>query len=261
MISMNLVWDDTVAFIRRERALLVPLALATLLIGDIAVSLAGNGMQPGKVDPGATILFLAAALWSLLGQLAIIALVLHPGRSVGEALAHGAARLGKVVLIALLIGFGAVLVMVPFVAGLAASGIDPSSPESMARLPGWASLLMLAIIGVLLWLGVRLAMLNALIVDRNPGVMTAFRTAFEMTHGIVSRLALVFGVYLIVLVTLSSAVRFVLGSVFAVVGAALGSPFVGDVLTAIGTGLVTTALSALAAVFIAMLYRRVTIGT
>ncbi|MFM9976877.1 MAG: hypothetical protein ACKVOP_02365 [Sphingomonadaceae bacterium] len=261
MLSMNLVWDDTVAFIRRERALLWPLALATIFIGDIAVALAGGGVQPGKVALGAALLFIVAALWSMLGQLAIIALVLHPGRSVGEALRHGAARLGKVVLIALLIGLVAAVTMMPFLAGLVANGIDPAKPESMAQLPGWASLVMLVYLGGLLWIGVRLAMLNALIVDRNPGVLVAIRQAFGLTRGIVSRLALVFGVYLIVLVTMSSAVRFVLGSVFALLGAALGAPFVGEVLTAIGTGLVTTALSAVAAIFLAVLYRRVTSGT
>lgn len=261
MISMNQVWDDAVAFIKRERALIVPLALATLLVGDVLVTLAGTSRNAETPDLGSTIVMLIGAFWSLVGQMAIIALVLSPGMSVGEALTRGASRIGKVLLIGLVVGLGSLVVVVPFLSLLMANGINPSEPGSLQRLPGWASLIALILVAVLIWVSVRLLLLNALIVDRNPGVFAALRTAFGLTRGIASRLAVVFLVYLLVIATLGGAVKFVLGSMFALLGAAMGSPFAGAVLTALGTGVITAALSATAAIFLATLYRRVISGT
>ena len=39
MISMNQIWDDSIAFIRRESALLVPLALATIYVADVVAGI------------------------------------------------------------------------------------------------------------------------------------------------------------------------------------------------------------------------------
>ena len=253
---MNQVWDDSVSFVRRESALLIPLALATLYVGDVVAGLATGSTGSDEPRPLAAIAIFAAAIWSIVGQLSIVSLVLKPGQSVGEALGHGMARLGKVVLVALLIGLCIFVALMPVAVAAVMSGANPQNPDSLRNLPGWVSLLMVAILGALLWLGVRLSLMNALIVDRNPGVIASLKGGFALTRGIAARLFLVVLLYVVVLAVLSSAVRFVAGTLFALVGNALGSPFAGSVLTLLVSGIVTTAMSLIAIVFLAMLYKR-----
>ena len=257
MISMNQIWDDSIAFIRRESALLVPLALATIYVADVVAGLAQTLAKPNDPNPLIAIAIIAAALWSIIGQLSIVSLVLKPGQSVGEALSHGLARLGKVILIALLVGLVVSVALLPVAVAAVASGADPAKPETLQNLPGWISLLVLVVLGGIIWLGVRLALMNALIVDRNPGVIDAVKSGFALTQGITARLLLVALLYGVVLLVVSSAVRFVAGSVFELLGKAVESPFSGAVMTALVSGVVGTAMSLIATVFLATLYKHV----
>ena len=255
MISMTQTWDRAFAFLRREAALLVPLALATIYLGDVVTGLAtefATGQSPSGL---ATVAIVAISLWSIVGQLAVVALVLEPGRSVGEALMHGGRRLGKVILCALPPGLIFACAAVALASVATAYGFDVRKPETAQALPGWVALLSLAGVGVFVWLAIRLALMNALIVDRNPSVIAALTQAFAITRGIGARLFLIAAIYGVVVIVVGSAVQFVAGSLFALVGAATGSPFAGTVLTALVAGLVTAALSLTATVFLATLYK------
>ena len=257
MISMNQIWDDSIAFIRREAALLIPLALATLYVGDVAANLATGFATPEKQNLLTTFVVLAAAIWSIVGQLAIISLVLNPGRSVAESLLNGSARLGKIILVALVLGIVAALAVSPIGAIAMTYGANPDVPASFQALPGWLNLLMLVILAGVVWLGVRLALMNALIVDRNPGVLDSLKGGFALTKGITARLFLIALLYGLMVLVLGSAVKFVAGSLFALIGSGLGSPFAGSVMTALVSGIINAGLSLIATVFLAILYRRV----
>lgn len=258
---MNQVWDESVAFVRRESALLIPLALATTYIGGVVASLAQGFSAPGKPNLVAVSVALAALLWSTAGQLSIISLVLRPGLSVGEAIGHGLSRLGKVVLIGLLLVLIATVALLPVGFAAIASGVNPANPESLKNVPGWVSILMLAVLGVMFWVGVRLALMTSLVVDRNPGVIEALKGGFALTRGIAAQLVLMFLLYVVMVLVLGSAVQFVAGTLFELLGRALESPFAATVMTTLVIGLVSTALSLIATVFLAMLYRRVSNGT
>lgn len=255
-ISINQVWEDSVAFIRREIGLLLPLVLATLLVGDVILSLASAVMVPGGQNGIPLLAGLIGALWSIVGQLAIMALVLKGGTSVGEALRLGMQRLGKVMLAGIALGIVLTLVMVPLLVALVASGYKPATPGSLADLPPWASIYLVAFFALTIWLGARLCVLNPLLVDRNPPLFGAIRQAFSMTAGVGARLVGVILIYVVMLLVLGNAVRFVLGSLFSLIGG-----FLAEVLMALASGLVTTALALVAAVFVAMLYRRLSTGT
>jgi hypothetical protein len=257
MISMNQVWDDSVAYIRRESALLVPLALATIYFGGVVASLAQGGTTPDKPNILASIIALVGLIWSTVGQLAVMSLVLRPAQSVGEALQHGLARLGKVVLVGLLLILMISVALLPIGAVALASGLDPKNPQTLQNVPGWVSLLLLVLIAGFGWLSVRLSLMSALIVDRNPGVIEALKGGFALTRGIAARLILVAILYFAMVLILGSAVQFVAGSIFELLGRALGSPFAGAVMTTLVLGLISTALSLVATVFLATLYRRV----
>ena len=200
---------------------------------------------------------LAGTIWSIVGQLSIVSLVLSAGQSVGEALGHGAARLGKVLLIALMLGVVVALALTPIAVVAIANGANPAVPETLQRLPSWLSLVVLAVVGMLIWLGIRLSLMNALIVDRNPGVLDALKQGFKLTQGIAARLSLVIVLYALVLLVLGSAVKFVAGSLFSLIGSAVGSDFAGAVMTALVAAIVNSALALIATVFLAILYRAV----
>lgn len=260
MTLINQAWEDATAFLKRESSLLVPLALATIWVGDVVGTLARASQPKGEPSAIATFLTLAATLWLILGQLSIMALAMRPGSSVGEALRIGGTRLGKVLLTALLVGAGFVVALLPAAAGLVASGFNPEAPETLRNMPPWVAAYLALLSVVAIWLGARLLMLNPLIVDRNPGVIDAIKHGFALSRGLVWQIVLVLIVYVVVTAILTGAVTSVAGSLFALVGGALGSPFLGTVLTALASGLAGTALSMVAAVYVAMLYRRVSTG-
>lgn len=258
MLPVQAIWDDTVAFLRAEAALLIPLALATLLIGDVVATLAQPGMRAGEGI--ANLLTLAALLLGLIGQLAIIALVLRPGSSVGEALALAIRRVPRILVIGLIGALVAALVIAPPLFALRDTGFDLQLSETYQNLPAWALLYLTVSVVLAIWLGIRLSTLNALVVDRAPDVIAALRRAFAMTRGHMLRLLGVFALYVALLWVVSSVVRFVFGSVFGVVGQGLGSEFSGNVLTALATGVVTATFSTIATVFLALVYRSLSKG-
>jgi hypothetical protein len=260
MVSINIVWEDTVAFCRRESALLVPLALATSLVGDVVNSLVTPvaGAQP---NPLLSLVTFAAVVWTIIGQMATMALVLRPGSSVGEALALAARRLPTLIGAALLVGIAVTIVLIPAIIGFMQSGVDLNKQESYALLPAWISLYGLVFAGFAIWLSLRLSVLNPFVVDSQQGIIASLKAAFAMTRGVVSRLILVAFLYFLTTLVLTSVVKFVLGTAFELLGRGIGSPFVAVVLTALATGTVSAALSTIAAVFLAMLYRRISTGT
>lgn len=258
---MNVVWEDTVAFLRREAGLVIPLALATSLVGDVVNTLANPAVAPGTPpNPLLSMVTFAAILWTIIGQLAIMTLALRPGSSVGEALAHAVRRLPTLIGAALLVGIGATLLLMPAIVGFMQSGVNPNVPATFTLLPGWVSFYILVFACFAIWLSLRLSTLNSLIVDKQIRIIAALKTAFAMTRGVIARLILAALVYFIVTIVLTTVVRFVLGSVFTLVGRAIDSPFVGTALTALATGVAAAGLSTVAAIFLTMLYRRLSSG-
>jgi hypothetical protein len=260
MVSMNVVWEDTVAFLRREAGLVVPLALATLLVGDVVNSLVSPVVMGVRPNALFSLLTFAALLWTIIGQMALIALVLRPGSSVGEALSLAVRRLPTLLGAAFLIGLAGMLVATPALFASVQSGVNPNIPATYTKLPGWVSLYFIVFACLAVWISLRLSTLYSLIVDKQPGVFASLKTAFTMTRGVIARLILAATVYFITMMILTTVVRFVLGSAFELLGRAVDSPFVAVALTALAIGTVSAALSTFAAVFLAMLYRRINTG-
>jgi len=260
MISMSAIWDETVAYVRTEFALLVPLALATLLVGNVVFELARQTLPPDGSNPAAVMAMILAALWSVTGQLAVVALILRPGSSVGEGLALAGKRLIYVIGIGMLILAGTVLLLAPVVYAVATSGFDPKAPETIALVPTWVSFYILPALAILVWLTVRLALINPLIVDRAPGFVETLQRGFTLTRGIAWRLLAMLLLYALVAFLISTVASFIFGSVFVLIGKAAGSEFLGTALTALLDGAVSSALTLLATVFTTILYIRISTG-
>jgi membrane-anchored glycerophosphoryl diester phosphodiesterase (GDPDase) len=257
MISLQAIWDDTTSFIKREQSLLVPLALATLGIGNMGLLLAAD-IQPAHVNDaigiGLSAATLVLTLWILLGHLAITTLVLRGGMSVGEAMRHGASCLWRVLVVQVLVGmmlgillFPVLYKYLPEIATMSLAHIHPTGGTLL-----WTALVLC--IGI--WLSVRILPIQPLQVDQKIGISDAIRKAFALTHdhflpllGLVILMGLLVGV-----MQLTS--KFVLGSVFTIIGKALESPFTGKVLEGLTQSALSTIVGLVSAVFVAKLYQK-----
>lgn len=258
-LSMNAIWDETVVFIKREERLLGPLALATLFVGDAVASLAGAAMPQGQLPPLPMAIFVAALLWSMTGQLAILALTLRPGASVGEALRAGLANLWKVAVILLLFTGLFCLALIPLGIGLASAGYDTAALQAPGGLPRGATIYIGVVAGMLTIAALRLALTSGAMVG-GDGPFAAMAASFRLTRGLTLRLLALLLIYLTVLLVLTGAVRFVFGSAFMLLARLIESPFTGLVLTVLATAAAATAVNVVACVFMALLYRAASKG-
>ncbi len=261
MTTMTAIWDESVAFIKRESALLVPLLLATFVVGDAGMTLINGTMSAsgGQLGAASGVGAMLALLLTMTGQLAVTVMVLRDRVSVGEAIRLGLTRLPKLLIIGLMFVSVALLALLPVVIILVGAGYDLTAARP--NLPLWSSVVFLAFAGVAIWLGVRLSTLTALIVDRDPPLVQGIKNSFAMTSGYGWRILGVFILYGLVALVLGGVARFVFGGAFVLLGGAIGMPGLGMVLAAIASGVVGGALAMMASIFMAHLYRAIVKGS
>lgn len=239
------IWQDTVAFVRAERALLVPVAGAMVLLPEIGSSLSAQSATGafGSASPWGAPL----RLWSMIGMMAVTALVLRPGASVGEAISRAARRLWPLALILLAV------MLLGGMAGIALqkAGYDFTNPRTLDQLTsGQYWLLMGLLLGFTLVM-VRLITLIPVIIDRNDGPVAAVRQSWGTTRGRGLALfgaALLFGVLQMIFVAV---VPRALGTVLLTLGAGQGTVgFIAALLSA----LIATVFGVYLSVFIARFY-------
>jgi hypothetical protein len=257
-ISLGSVWETTAGFVRAESALLAPLAMLGFGLPTVAILLAVpmDAAEAGMLKPGAWMLWLLpCGLFSMLGSIAVSALVLTPGVSVREAMLVAIARLPAAIgLLLLYVGLQVVLsvpVALATLVDLRVSG--GAGPIAMiANLAG---------IGVMIWLFVRVLPIWAVLADRPQGPWAAVRTAFRLTGGCYARLlalrivmAAAAGIAMLVLLI-------PIGAVAQLIGMATGNAQVSVILSFVATGVVVAAVVGLWTVYVARLYRALEAAT
>ncbi len=244
-VSLSVAWEETLAFMKREGALVfpvallfiaIPLALILAVLPDQMRNVAAGAPSPTAValSNGAKATIAAGALVILGGALSCYALAVKPGISLGEALALGFRRVPHAFAAAFLVGLG---LAIPLVVLSAAS-------------PALGQLYMIA---ASLYFSVRFLFLNVAIVDRLEGPIAAIRRSWVMTRGNFWRIML-----LVVAVAVPiMLVQVVAGILLGLVGFALGGPEVGKELSDLATA-VALALGQLFMIVLAVrLYRQV----
>jgi hypothetical protein len=255
-ISMSAVWDESAALMRRESHLLVPVALATVGIGAVISGLTQPETPAAGLGAMGILGFVIGNLVSLIGNLAIMALCLMPGMSVGESLRLAVTRMPKMLGIVVMFFLALLVLMIPIVIILKMSGAQISADMNPEDLPGAAILLALIVGAALLYVSARLLTLSAVIVDRNPPAIDAIKSSFASTSGIVTKIIGVLLLFFVVTLVVSGAVASISGILFGMLGKAVGAPLLGKGLTVLATGLVSALLSIVSTVFAAMLYRK-----
>jgi len=224
-------WAQAMA--AREWRLMLPVAFAFFalpgLLLDVALPDATRVLLPGApVDAAAQgralLAFAATLAVNLVGSLALSALALVPGISVGEAIGRAFRRVpslaGALLLVAAALLAGAL--MAALLLGGARAG--PAAAQGLL-------LLLLLIAGGAVW--VRLSLLTPLLVEQALGPAAALRRSWRMTAGLFWPILGALAAYLIggtvVLVALSSAV----GATLTLLARAMGVGPVGLVLAAV----------------------------
>lgn len=221
-LSIGTAWQESSAFLKREAGLLIPVSLLfigvplALLLGSIPPELRNvtdrAALQQITLPVWLPILFFLCPLFMVGGSLAIYALALKPGISLREALAFGFRRIPVALGAALLI---AVVVFAPIILVSAAS-------------PQLGSLVMMVAVFLL---SARLLPLNAVVVDRPVGVISAIRDSWALSRGWLLRLLL-----FIILISIPIMLAQLAGQVlFGLVGIAIGGQEGGRQLGDVGT--------------------------
>jgi hypothetical protein len=251
-MDLNPAFDDSMAFIRREYRLIMPVAVSTM---GLAVLLLGLVIPPisadGQLPPGPWLWWLIpVGFMTGVGTLGISALRLFSGLSVGEALRQGLRNI-----LPLLLFLSAMLILLLFslsVLGVILMKLLASAPETAVIKA------MIFSLPFTIYLGARISLAPSALVTRQPheSAISAIKRGFAMTKGHSWRIAMImmagFFVYLFMLFTLTA----VAGSLFLLIGRLIDNPTIGGTLTSLVITLYVSVFFASFTILLASIYQR-----
>jgi hypothetical protein len=257
-MSIGKAWEEAVAFVAREATLLFPVALLFVALpGLILQEMTPPQLQAWfaapKADtipampPGFGLAMLLTIILIWFGSLALFALALRPGISVGEALRLSFARLPVLIGTALVVvGAVAAVVVGAALVGVVLSLASKQLAATIGLLLGFGA------IALVFFASIRLVLLNPVVIDSKAGVMDSLRRAWTLTRGYFWRL---FG-FLIIVMLLST----IAGSAAQVIIGLLGGLIAGAEGARLAGGLAGAAVSSIVQVYmlvmLARLYRQ-----
>ena len=257
-ISLGSVWETTVGFVRAESALLAPLALLGFGMPVVAMLLAVpmEAAASETLKPGPWMLWLLpCGLVSMLGSIAVSALVLTPGVSVRESIMVAIRRFPTAIgLLILYVGVQVVLAIPLALATMIDLRVSGGAGP-------FAMLVNLLDIAAMIWLFVRILPIWAVLADRPQSPMVAVRTAFRLTRGCYARLLALRIVMAVAAVIAMLVLLIPIGAVAQLIGMATGNPQVSVILSFVATGVVVAAVVGLWTVYVARLYRALEAAT
>ena len=245
-LSLSRAWEETTAVLARDGRLFAAVALALFVLPGLVLNVSMPEMAPGELPPMGPWLAVAlvALLVSLVGQLAVIRLAIGHV-TVGEAIAHGVKRLLAYVL-AVLLWIVPILIVGSALYGYLA--VHQSNPSVAASL----GLLVLTLVGV--FLAVRLMLSSAVASAENIGPLAILRRSWELSSGNWWRLFIFLFVFAVGAICLLWAVESVVGLLVRTIFDASGPLTVGSLLIAIVSQLVSAVLSVAFFVLLARIY-------
>jgi len=182
-LSLTTAWNETVAFVKREARLLLPIALLlNALPMAVATASVPELRQGGTAQGGLWLLLVPlAAFVGTIGHVAISYLALRPGRTVGEALARGLKRflpiLGLYLLVGLALGIAMTLILVLVTLLF---GVDTSAPRP-EQLAGVAVLGIALVLPLMLFAATRLMFVTTVAAVEEGGPIAILRRTWALT--------------------------------------------------------------------------------
>jgi len=258
-ISMGNVWDRTTDFLGDRLSAIVPIALLAIVVPTAVSTLIEPAARTGGGTTGGNVAGLILAIVELWGQLAIVALALHPGAGRGPALRIAAARLLPLIAIVIILMLALFLVLLPMPIALAMSGVDlraamgPTRPVVPVTAGWFVTLYLLVLFPVLLFIAAHLLLLTPVIVAERLG-LRAIARSFALGRGLVWKILGVVILYAIVAGVATMAANTVFGSIFRILLGGDGAMTLAALLTALIAAIVQAVFVVMAAAFTAKLY-------
>ena len=251
-LALGALWEETVAFVRAELSLLLPVAMLGFGLPTVVMLLAVPiDAAPDHLPKFGTwmLWFIPCGILSMLGSLAVSALALRPGVSVRESIGVALSRLpAGLGLLMLYVGLQfAMALPLGLVAALELRFAGALGPTSMV--------LNLACIAITIWLFVRLMPIWAVLSDRSQSPWEAVRAAFRLTRGCYPKLLLLRVVMLFVALLLMLVLLIPIGAIAQLIGAFAGGASVTIILSFVATGAMVAVIGGIWTVFVARLYR------
>jgi hypothetical protein len=268
MARIGDVWDSTTDVLAGRAGEIAPIAVAAFVLPSLvqtAVRLYAGSTPAGQAAVG--LIAIAALIVSIWGQLAVLAIAADPATTRGEAARLAGRRLPANLLVVLVLGGLVLLLTAPIGIALWASGFDFAAAAAGGRAGGappivspgaglFVALYMLALFAVMLGVGARLFLVNAVVLNENRK-LGAIGRSFALTRGMTWKLIGVALLFAIALLVTSGAVKAVVGLLFRLL---LGAERIAtaDFVASIAAACVTAAWTVTVQVFAARLYAAVT---
>lgn len=189
-LSLTEAWNETAAFVKREGRLLFPIAFLMVALPQAVLGLFAPEAAPGRLpEPGLWLLIPPVVLvLGMIGNIAISWLALRPGRSVGEAIAHGARRFLPLFALVLLlcIAFALIFLVLAMIALLFVPGVGtmPPPPGAMRAI----IIVFVLMIPFLLYFGARLLLTTPVAAAEPGGPFAIFARSWALSAGRVGTL-------------------------------------------------------------------------
>lgn len=251
-LSMSDIWDETRAFLARERALILPLGLATFGLALLLLALAAPAEAPAQAKPGLWMLWFAPGFMLItVGYLAVSAIVLTPNISVGESLGVAIKRLPSAIALTFLM-MGAMFILLT-ISVIFIGVVGSATGMTLERATVAAVVVALV---PMFWLSIRLIIVWPLLVIHNAGPADAMRRSFALTAGNALPIAGILLLFGMIYLLTTGVAQIAGGSVFLLIGRAIGIPQLGHSIAAVLVAGVGGMLATVWTLFLALLYRR-----
>jgi hypothetical protein len=249
IVSLSAVWEDTAAFLKAEFSLVAPLSLLGFGVPMVALLLAvptGTAID-GKLQPGPWMLWiLPCGFVSMLGSLAVSALVLTPNISVKESIGIAIRRIPAALgLVLLYLGLQVMLSLPLALADWIEGRAGPIS-----------TLVYLASLAFVIWVFVRVMPIWAVVAERPQMPWVSVMRAFALTKDCYVRLLLLRLIMGIAAMVAMIVLLIPIGALTRLVGLLAGNPDIGMVIAFICMGVLIAAIVGIWTVYVALLYRR-----
>lgn len=183
-LSITTAWNETADYLKAHFGTLFTIAVALITLPNVALQAFGPGAAaPGAApEPGLWLLLVPVVLvLGITGSLAISTLALGRASTVGEAIGHGFRRVLPMLGATLILVVALTLLLIPAVLATGLEARDLLTPTPATA--GKVALLMLLILALLLFFGVRLLLMTPVGAAEPAGPIAIIARSWALTRG------------------------------------------------------------------------------
>ena len=183
-LSITTAWNESADYLKQHFGTLFTIAVALITLPNVALQALApaEARTAGPPEPGLWLLVVpVVAALGITGSLAISTLALGRASTVGEAIGHGFRRVLPMLGATLILLAALCLLLVPLVlaAGLGADDFTAPTPATAGKV----ALVMLLLLALLLFFGVRLLLMTPVGAAEAAGPLAIIARSWALTRG------------------------------------------------------------------------------